>query len=162
MSSRSYSAASPLCFVVWTTQLSFISKCHILATHYMRSDSSIKLYATAYNGQCSAAVLIILSRCQHIAKQLSASMLEQMSQHQVYIPADELSDLCQSLTDLVERIDHTMESRGRSITIVNNIRSAYFVLCDRVTTSARTQVGDAERLAQQREEVLRFLAEADQ
>ncbi|KAH9831803.1 uncharacterized protein C8Q71DRAFT_714853, partial [Rhodofomes roseus] len=77
------------------------------------------------------------------------------------MPPDELASLRTSLTSLVENIDRAAEVSARTTTLVHNIRSAYYVLCDRVTTAVHTQLGDAARLAQQREEVLRLMAEAE-
>jgi hypothetical protein len=43
-----------------------------------------------------------------------------------------------------------------------NLRSAYTVLEERVRISLRTQIGDATRLRQQRDEALLFLSAAEQ
>lgn len=44
---------------------------------------------------------------------------------------------------------------------LSNLRSAYLVLQDRVRIALRTQLGDAERLKQQKEEVTIFMTAAD-
>lgn len=45
---------------------------------------------------------------------------------------------------------------------LNNLRTAYLVLEDRVRIALRTQLGDAARLNYQRDEALVFLASAKQ
>ncbi|TFY53903.1 hypothetical protein EVJ58_g9184 [Rhodofomes roseus] len=116
--------------------------------------------------------------CEHAIWMLSASMADHSEvlpdqreaalrlyadaeESQAIMPPDELASLRTSLTSLVENIDRAAEVSARTTTLVHNIRSAYYVLCDRVTTAVHTQLGDAARLAQQREEVLRLMAEAE-
>ncbi|KAH9918454.1 uncharacterized protein B0H18DRAFT_912789, partial [Fomitopsis serialis] len=96
-----------------------------------------------------------------IHREMALRLFADAEENHAIIPPDELANLRASLTSVVNSIDSTTENLTRSNTLVDNIRSAYFVLCDRVTTAAQTQVGDADRLMQQREEVLRFLAEVE-
>lgn len=46
--------------------------------------------------------------------------------------------------------------------LLDNIRAAYHVLSNRVNRALRTQIGDRQRLQEQRGEVLAFLASATQ
>ena len=46
--------------------------------------------------------------------------------------------------------------------VLDNLRAAYHVLTDRVNRALRTQIGDTQRLQEQKAEVLDFLASAAQ